>query len=281
MLCTPAGMLDQNRAWCRTRACWVRALLAIALALLGAHGFVAPAFADVLIVDDADGAVQLSGAWGTSATTPGFYGDGYLFHMRGHGAATVRWPFPGSGIAGQYRVYARWSSGANRATAAGYEVVSKDGIARVRMNQRTGGGQWHALGTFSFEAGTNQGVSLSGDADGVIVADAVAWVGPLGSDAAVGLADLASAQPVQHAADTGDQPWRLDPLEVARADAAALGFGPDDPMDLAREQTGTAQVRAQHAGNRYDIRLIQPARLGASGIWMVTSVQLVAPATAP
>jgi hypothetical protein len=273
-------MLDQNRAWRRTRARWVRALLAVALALVGAHGFVAPAFADVLIVDDADGAVQLSGAWETSATTPGFYGGGYLFHMPGHGAATVRWPFPGSGTAGQYRVYVRWSSGANRAIAAAYHVASQDGTSLVRMNQRTGG-QWHILGTFSFEAGTNQGVSLSGDADGVVVADAVAWVGPLGSDAAVGLADLASAQPVQRAVDKGDQPWRLDPLEVARADATALGFGPNDPMDLAQEQAGTAQVRAQHAGNSYEIRLIQPARLGASGIWVITSVQLVAPATAP
>jgi hypothetical protein len=91
--------------------------------------------------------------------------------------------------------------------------------------------------------------------------------------AVVGLADLASAEPVQRAVDTGDQPWRLDPLEVARADASVLGFGPTDRMQLVEEKAGSARVRARHAGVTCDIQLIQPARLGPSGIWVVESVQ--------
>jgi len=80
-------------------------------------------------------------------------------------------PFPSSAPlpAGEYRVCARWSSGANRATAAAYQVAS----------------------------------------DGAVVADAIAWVGLLTSDAAADLTDVASAQPIQAAVDTGDQPWRL------------------------------------------------------------------------
>jgi hypothetical protein len=274
-------MLDQVRASCGTRANSVRALLALALALLGTHGLAAIAFADVLIVDDADAAVQLSGSWEASATTPGFYGGGYLFHMPGRGAANVRWPFPTSAAAGDYRVYARWSSGGNRASAIVHRVTSEAGNAEIRANQQTGGGNWHLLGSFTFHSDANEGVSLSGDADGVVVADAIAWVGPVGSDTGVGLPDLSSAQPFQRAVDGGDQPWRLDPLEVARADTAAFGFGPNDPMDLIQEQRGAARVRAQHAETNYEIRLIQPARLGPSGIWIVTSVQPAAPAATP
>ena len=37
-------------------------------------------FADELIVDDADPAVQLSRSWQTIATKSRFYGGGYLFH---------------------------------------------------------------------------------------------------------------------------------------------------------------------------------------------------------
>lgn len=177
------------------------------------HALVTPAFADDLIVDDADPAVQLSGSWQTSATTPGFYGGGYLFHTPGHGAASARWPFPASGSAGRYRLYASWSSGANRATAARYQITSADGVTAVHVNQKNGGTEWHILGTFTFDPGANEGVTLMGEADGVVVAD--------------------------------------------------------------------ARVHAQHAGNTYEIRLIQPARLGPSGIWVVTSVELTGPAAAP
>ena len=255
-------------------------LVAIVLAM-GLHALVAPAFADELIVDDADPAVQLSGPWQMSATTPGFYGGGYLFHTPGHGVATARWPFPASGNSGQYHVYARWSSGANRATAAVYDVTSRNGISHVRVNQKTGGGQWHLLGTFGFEPGPGEGVTLTGEADGVVIADAIAWVGPLGSDPANDISDPAAAQIVQHAVDTGDQPWRLDPLEVARADTAAFGFSAADPMQLIDQEPGSAHVRAQHAGKTYEIHVIQPARLGSSGIWVVTSVQLAGSTATP
>jgi len=120
---------------------------------------------------------------------------------------------------------------------------------------------------------------LSGDADGVVVADAVVWVGPLGTGAGVGLDDLTAAQPLQRAADVGDQPWRLDPVDVARADATVLGFGQSDPMELVEEKTGYARVRAQHAGTTYDILVTQPARLGPTGVWVVESVRSVGSAS--
>jgi hypothetical protein len=61
MKCSPAGMLYQNRAGWRPGARRVHALLVLALALVGLHVPVATAWADELIVDDADAAVQLRG----------------------------------------------------------------------------------------------------------------------------------------------------------------------------------------------------------------------------
>jgi hypothetical protein len=110
----------------------------------------------------------------------------------------------------------------------------------------------------------------------VVVADAIAWVGPLDDrDAAdpAALGDPTAAQPLQRAVDAGDEPWRLDPLEAARADGATLGFAATDPMELVETAAGSALVRAQHAGATYEIRLVQPARLGPTGIWVLASVR--------
>src|SRR6266568_4845913 len=181
-------MLDQHRARRKPRARRVPATLALVLALMGLHLSVGAAWADELIVDDADAAGQLTGTWEASATTPGFYGGGYLFHAPGHGSASVRWPFPADGAPGRYQVFVRWTGGPNRASAAAYQIV-----------------------------------------DG--------------------------------------------------ADATVLGFGPSEAMQLVEEKTGSARVRAYYAGASYDIRVIQPARLGPTGVWVVESVRGVGPAT--
>jgi len=84
---------------------------------------------------------------------------------------------------------------------------------------------------------------------------------------------MAPTPSLQQAVDNGDQPWRLDPLEVARAEAVALGLSAGDPLELVDRQPGVARVRAGHAGATYEIHLIQPARLGPTGIWVVDSIR--------
>ena len=76
-------MCNRNRAG---RGNGPRRALVAAAFVLAASAYGAPALADELIVDNADATVQVSGAWQTSATTPGFYGGGYLFHMPGRGS---------------------------------------------------------------------------------------------------------------------------------------------------------------------------------------------------
>jgi hypothetical protein len=229
--------------------------------------------ADELVVDNADAAVQVTGRWQANSTSPGFYGGDYLFHVPGDGTSRVTWPFPATGAPGLYTVFARWSSGQNRTTAASYVITSNQGAAEVRVNQRIGGAQWHALGAYTFGPNQGQGVTLSDRAGGVVVADAMVWVGPEGAvDASIGPEAVTSARDLQRSVDEGDEPWRLDPLQAARADGVGLGLAASDSFQLVSVGAGAARVRAQHGSVSYDIRVVQPARLGPTGIWVVERV---------
>ena len=153
-------------------------LAPLAAAFLLLLVFAMPAWADELIVDNGDSSVLIKGNWSATTTTSGFYGGNYLFRTSGDGTSSVTWRFPGSAAAGRYEVFARWSSGSNRATNATYQVSSQAGNTGVSTNQQQNGGSWQSLGTFDFAPGQGQGVTLTDRANGVVVADAVRWVGP-------------------------------------------------------------------------------------------------------
>jgi polysaccharide biosynthesis protein PslG len=147
--------------------------------------------ADEMIVDDGASSVQINGTWASSNTSSGFFGDGYHYRVAGDGSSSVRWPFPPTAAAASYEVFARWTSGPNRASNARYVVAHAAGSATVAVDQRANGGAWQSLGTFAFKPGVDNGVSLSDKADGVVVADAVRWV-PAGSAAAPAAASVAA-----------------------------------------------------------------------------------------
>jgi hypothetical protein len=158
--------------------------------------------AEEIIVDNNAPFVQVVGPWVSTALTDGFTGADYLFRTASTGAGTVFWPFPASSPPGRYEVYARWTSGPNRATNALYWVSSTSGTVEVSHNQQTNGGTWQPLGTFEFQVGKNHGVTLSDRSNGVVVADAIRWLGPLGetpppnAPVAVPAAPPAAAPPV-------------------------------------------------------------------------------------
>src|SRR5262245_41873108 len=99
------------------------------------------AFAEELVVDDVSTGVQLNGTWATSTNGSGFVGIAYRFRVAGDGSSSVRWGFPGAG-GGTYDVFARWTSGPNRASNAKYVVAHADGSSTVSVDQRGGGGAW-------------------------------------------------------------------------------------------------------------------------------------------
>lgn len=151
-----------------------RSLRSFVVALLATLAVSSSALAAAeLIVDNTGSSVQVKGPWTTTTTTPGFYGADYVFRTPGDGSATVTWSFPANAPGGKYELFARWSSGPNRATNATYLVRFEGGAASVPVNQRDGGGAWRSLGSFDFQPGKGEGVTLSDKADGVVVADAV------------------------------------------------------------------------------------------------------------
>lgn len=140
---------------------------------------VSPARADEVVLLETDPSVQVSGPW-QSAAKPGNDGPAeYLFRNAASGGSTVFWPFPNNLSSGQYEVFARWVSGPDRAANAVYWVASDDGTLPVTENQRANGGVWQSLGTFGFQPGASDGVTLTDSSTGIVVADAVRWVGPL------------------------------------------------------------------------------------------------------
>ncbi|MGI9145190.1 MAG: hypothetical protein ACR2IK_01350 [Chloroflexota bacterium] len=141
------------------------------------------ALADELVVDDDAAGVVFKGAWAASTNGIGFVGNDYRYRVAGDGSSSVRWPFPGA-TGGNFEVFARWTSGPNRATTASYLIAHAEGAKSVSVDQRTGGGTWQSLGTFRFTPGSDNGISLTDKADGVVVADAVRFVGTTNGAAA-------------------------------------------------------------------------------------------------
>ena len=120
--------------------------------------------------------VVVPAGWQAADTTPDFYGGGY------HWASTN--PTVTDGVefsffvaaAGARTLEARWTSGTNRAPQAAYAVMTAAGdtLQIVSADQRTGGGTWHMLGTWTFPIGWNRVVLLRrAPAGAVVVADGV------------------------------------------------------------------------------------------------------------
>ncbi len=126
------------------------------------------------IVDNLDAGFSATGEWTPSTVVSGYWADNYQFNEAGSGADSASWSFdiPASG---QYRIYARWTAHENRATNATY-TVGHDGADRhVVVDQTRNGGKWYRLGTFNFTGGVSYDVSLSDNANGYVIADAIRW----------------------------------------------------------------------------------------------------------
>lgn len=90
--------------------------------------------------------------------------------------------------------------------------------------------------------------------------------------------DQGTLKRLQQEVDGGHQPWRLDPVEVARVDGVKYGFSKDDVFSLLAkkfgEDAGTyiADVGVEHKGESYIISLIQPGTIGRGGVWVINGV---------
>ncbi len=129
------------------------------------------------VTDNADAAFYVEGPWVRSSSTRGFLGDDYHVIERGTGDNYAVWNVE---TIREYQVYARWTAHSNRASDATYTIhhLNQNGETitnTVTVNQRTDGGKWVLLGTYWMSNLTGR-VTLSDDANGYVVADAVRFV---------------------------------------------------------------------------------------------------------
>jgi len=127
-------------------------------------------------------AASQSGEWSSVAGPPTAYLNDFARSVAGTGSDTATFTayLPQNG---QYAVYATWVAATRNATNAPYLVTEYTGArTTVRVDQTVApsgkvfdGQELQLLGTFEFRGGVASDVVLSDDADGRVVADAVAF----------------------------------------------------------------------------------------------------------
>jgi hypothetical protein len=130
-----------------------------------------------LIIDNTDTGFTLAGTgWNTASSVSGYWGRHYLSDGTTAADATskyARWT-PNIPVAGNYKIYMRWSASSNRPDAAPVRVQHSGGTDTSKtVNQQSSGGTWVEIGTYSLAAGTSNYVQLVCSDAGFTIADAV------------------------------------------------------------------------------------------------------------
>ena len=135
--------------------------------------------AGAIVVDDEDGppSVKFTGDWLFAPGSASGYHLGTRWAFKGKGEAKAVFT-PNVPKAGRYRVYVYVGPDpqSDHATNAPVTVRSADGAVAKRVSQRAGSGKWVEVGTYRFKAGRTGSVTISNDADGNVLADAVKLV---------------------------------------------------------------------------------------------------------
>jgi hypothetical protein len=123
-----------------------------------------------IIVDNNTAGFAASANWSAGTSAADKFGADYRFRSTAALSDQAVWTISIPQTR-NYEIYAWWTQGANRATAAPYVLPDN---ATVNVNQQAGGGAWNSLGTKSLSAG-NATVKLScwTTTGFVVVADAV------------------------------------------------------------------------------------------------------------
>ncbi len=130
------------------------------------------------IVDNTDaGFTAPSGNWFPSTSVSGYYGSNYHARATASVSDAATWKVDLT-QSGSYEVFARWTTGGNRATAAPYIVYHTGGSTTVPVNQQQNNGTWVSLGTYSFNSGNATRVALScwTGSGSFVIADAIRMV---------------------------------------------------------------------------------------------------------
>lgn len=122
------------------------------------------------VIDNTDAGFSTTGTWSPSSTVAGYWKGGYRYRAV-NGGATATWT--PSVAAGQYEIYARWTSTSSRISDAQYTVNHASGSTTVTVDQRQNGGQWNLLGTFTVDANSSVVLSDISSGSGYVIADSI------------------------------------------------------------------------------------------------------------
>ena len=201
-----------------------------------------PVGRQVVLVDNSDVQnVAVAGTWPTATSGSGFQGFDYRTHAAGTGASTFTWKLHAP-QSGSYEVFARYPTGAT-ATNAPYKVEHSAGATTKPVNQTQQAGVWVSLGSFAFtegDGGAGRQVSLSDNADGTVVADAVKLVRDNSGDT-----DTEGKTLTYRYDPNGNLVAASDASSGARVDAYTVAYDGLNRVDKVEERNGgvTGTVR--------------------------------------
>jgi uncharacterized delta-60 repeat protein/RHS repeat-associated protein len=132
------------------------------------------------VIDDGDAAYAEAGSNWLGYSETGAYQNDFRYHAAGTGQNSASWTFEALDPAKNYQVFATWSAQSNRATNSPFTILDDaTALNTVRINQQfapdevtVDGQPWESLGVYQFSSGKLV-VSLSDDANGYVIADAV------------------------------------------------------------------------------------------------------------
>jgi RHS repeat-associated protein len=135
-----------------------------------------PVGRQVVLVDNSDSQnVTATGTWPTASTASSQQGFDYQTHAAGTGANTFAWQLniPQTGT---YEVFVSYPQVSGAATDAKFTIQHATGSITKTVNQAATTGSWVSLGSYSFNEGSDKKITLSDQATGTVVADAVKLV---------------------------------------------------------------------------------------------------------
>ncbi len=144
------------------------------------------AAATTVTVDNLNAAATTStGTWTASTVTGGYYATNYVHdNNTNKGSSTFSFNPPLTADS-EYAVYARWTSGTNRAAAVPIDLTSSNATVKtVTVNQQANGGKWNLLGGFTLSPVNARITVKNVGTTGFVVADAVQCV-PVGSGTSI------------------------------------------------------------------------------------------------
>ncbi|HVR73361.1 MAG TPA: PQQ-dependent sugar dehydrogenase, partial [Planctomycetota bacterium] len=123
-----------------------------------------------IVLDDGAPGTSSTGTWNPSGgLNP--YGPRSIYSKSAGATYTFRPPLPGPG---EYAVDLWWTQYSSRPTNVPIEIAHASGTATVTINQRTAGGRWNRMGSWSF--GSSARITVRSLGGGSTCADAVRLV---------------------------------------------------------------------------------------------------------